>query len=137
MPEHRTVLHIDGSPKVGHLPRIEPFPDLLVGEKQHAVGVVREGGDAVGMEISQKRHCHTFIDIDIPERHGPTGAVPRTDGNLAALGDASLGKEDSKLLNTFCHIRIRKGFTLVVAECFLIPSLADGFLQSLQIVFHH
>ena len=108
MPEHRAILHIDGSSEVGHLPRIEPFPDLFVGEKQHAIGVMGEGGDAVGVEIGQERHRHTFIDIDVPERHGPTGAVPRTDGDLTALSNTGLNKKDPELLNACCHICIRK-----------------------------
>ena len=134
MPEHRAVLHVDGCSEVRHLPGIEFFPYLFVCEKQYAVGVVREGGDAVGVEIGQERHRHTFIDIDVPERHGPTGAVPRTDGHLAALGNTRLGQKDPELLNADGYIRIRKGIALVVTECFLIPLLADGFLQRLQIV---
>ena len=90
--------------------------------------MVREGGDAVGMEIGQKGHCHTFVDIDVPEGHGPTGAVTRTDGDLAALGDTGLGQEEPKLFDASCHISIGKRVALVVAECFLIPLLADGLL---------
>ena len=107
VPEHRAVLHIDGRAEVGHQPRIKFFPYFLVCEKQQAIGVVRKGGDAVGVEISKERHCHAFVDIDVPEGHGPTGAVPRTDGDLAAFGNTCLGKEYPKLFDAFCYICIR------------------------------
>ena len=100
------------------------------------LAVVRKGGDAIGMEVGQERHRHTFVDIDVPEGHGPTGTVSRTDGNLAALGNTCLGEEKPELFNASRHICIRKRVTLVVSECFLIPLLADGFLQRLQIVFY-
>ena len=58
-------------------------------------------------EISKERHCHAFVDIDVPEGHGPTGAVPRTDGDLAAFGNTCLGKEYPKLFDAFCYICIR------------------------------
>ena len=66
----------------------------------------------------------------------PVGAVPRTDGNLAALGNTCLDEEKPKLFDAFCHICICKGIALVITECFLIPLLADGILQCFQIMFN-
>ena len=88
------------------------------------------------MEIGQKGHCHTAIDIDVPKRHGPSGGVAGADGNLIALGYAGLQKEYPELLNVYGHVTVCQGVTSIVTECLLIPMLADRILQFLQIVFH-
>ena len=50
--------------------------------------------------------------------------------------DAAIGKENPELLNALCHVGIRKGVALVVAECLLVPLLADGLLECLQVMLY-
>ena len=88
------------------------------------------------MEIGQKGHSHTAIDIDVPERHGPSGGVTGADGNLIALGYSGFQKENPELLNVYGHVTVCQGVASIVTECLLIPMLADRILQFLQIVFH-
>ena len=136
VPEDAVILDIDGSLEVGHLIRVHLRPDVIVNKQHHTVRMVGQQSNGVGMEVGQQRNRHTSIDIDSPERHGPPSAVACAQGNLVALVDAYCVKKDTELFNVDGQVCIGKSVAIVVAQGFLCPMVADGFLQILQIVPH-
>ena len=134
--EAAVVLHVDGSLEHRHLLGIEILPQRLVGEEQHAVGVMGEGADAAGVEVGQQGHCHTFVHVDVPEGDGPPCTVGGADGNLVALADAGIVEEYAELLCLGGHVGIGERRALIVAECVLAPLLSDGVLELFQVMFH-
>ena len=136
MPQQSMVFHVDDCFYRRHLFGIQFLPDILIRKEQHAVRMMGQGCDTRWVEISQQRHCHTLIHIDIPKRHGPTGRVTRTEGHLTALGNSCLRKEESELFNVCSQLRIGIRLSAIVTECLLVPLCLDSVFQFFQIMFH-
>ena len=136
VPQDTVVLDIDGSLQVRHLVMVHLGPDVIVNKQHDTVGMVGQQSNGVGVEVGQQRHRHTAIDIDAPEGHRPPGAVARAQSDFVALVDAHCVKKDTELLNVDGQIGIGKSIAIVVAQGFLCPMVANGFLQILQIVPH-
>ena len=131
VPKQTAILHVDGGLQHRHLLGIELAPDVFIGEKQDAVGVVCQRRDSIGVEVGEQRHGYTFVDVDFPESQCPAGTIAGADGHLATLGDSCFGQEEPKLLNLCCYVCVGEGFATVVAECLLAPSGGDCFLKFL------
>ena len=94
--------------------------------------MVGERTDVAGVEVGEQRHRHALIDIDVPERYRPAGRVAGADGNLFALANTGLGKENTKLFDVCGYVTVGVRLAAIVAQRFLVPAGADVVLKILQ-----
>ena len=137
MPKWCAILDIDGEMQVGHIFGLHFCPNVIIDKKHHAVGMLGQDRNRVGVKIGQKRHHHTAIGIDAPECHRPPRGIACTDSDFVSLVDTRSLEEDAEAFYVDCQLSIGKRVAIIVTQGLLSPMIADSVLQILQIVPHN
>ena len=132
-------VHVDDETDCWHVGDVHVLPLVLVGEKDHALGVVCEESCAFGGEVCQDRDYDGLVSVDGEVAHTPAGAVAGAEGDFLSLLDAEFVEYEVEFFDLSGHLAVSVGLASDAVEGGLLPVFAGSVLKTLQImrIFFH
>ena len=128
-------LNIDREAQARHSLGFHLCPFGRGGEETDTLGMVHEIAYGVGSEIEQDGYCHRAVGVDGQEDHTPAGAVVGADCHLVVFGfNAGGGHKQIEFFYADGHLAKTVAFASNIVQRFLVPVLANRFLQTGKVV---